>query len=475
MARVQEFDSPAPAAERRTLRFILFGVALGTMLAPLNTTMVALALPEISGDFDAGLDAVTWTITGYVIAMAVVQPIGGKLGDLYGRRRVFLVSMLGFGAASVLAALSVDLTMLIVMRVLQALTAAMMLPTGAALVRQVFPIERRAAAFGVVGAAAGLAAGIGPVLGGGIMALGGWRAMFWMNVPLVLLGLAVAFRYFPAAAGHGVRPPFDLAGAAMLGAAMTAFAMALSLAAVAPPSLTAGLAAAAVVLALLFAVNERRVVEPLTDPRLLGNRFFLGATGTILFSTIGLYAMVLVVPLLLKVVQERGPAETGFIMAAISAPVFFLAWAGGRLADRFGRRRPAIVGGVLQTAGAALLLILDLDTSAWPVVGALLFMGAGLALQIPASQTAAVEAVEERDAGMASGVYSMGRYVGSLVGTAALGALVGAVAVQDVGSGDLTPMFILVAAAVAASSATAWFIKPRRLLASVGVPDPAVR
>ncbi len=475
MARVQESDSPAPAAERRTFRFILFGVALGTMLAPLNTTLVALALPEFSGEFGASLDAVTWTITAYVIAMAVVQPIGGKLGDLYGRRRLFLISLLGFGVASVLAALSIDLTMLIAMRVAQALTAAMMLPTGAALVRQVFPVERRAAAFGVVGAAAGLAAGIGPVLGGGILALGGWRAMFWMNVPIVLLGLAVAYRYFPAAAERGPRPPFDLAGAALLGAAMIAFAMALNLAGGVSVGVTAGLAAATAVLVLVFAVNERRVVEPLTDPRLFGNRFFLGATGTILFSTIGLYAIILVAPLLLKVVQERGSAETGLIMAAISAPVFVFARIGGRLADRLGRRRPAMAGGVLQTGGAALLLLLDLDTSAWPVVAGLLLMGAGLALQIPASQTAAVEAVEERDAGMASGVYSMGRYIGSLVGAAALAALVGTAAVEDISSGDLTPVFILITAAVAASIVTAWFIRPRRWRASVGVPDPAVQ
>lgn len=461
MARVQDSDSPSAAAEGRRFRLILFGVALGTMLAPLNTTLVALALPDISGEFDASLDAVTWTITAYVIAMAVVQPIGGKVGDLYGRRRLYLFSMLGFGVASILAALSTDLTMLLVTRVVQALTAAMMLPTGAALVRQVFPVERRAAAFGVVGAAAGLAAGIGPVLGGGILALGGWRAMFWMNIPIVVLGLVVAYRYFPPAAKRGARPPFDLVGAVLLGAAMIAFALALSLAGSASLSLTAGLAGAAAALLVLFAVNERRVVEPLTDPRLLGNRSFVGATGTILFSTIGLYAIILVAPLLLKVVQERGSAETGLIMAAMSAPIFVLARVGGRLADRFGRRRPAMAGGVLQAAGAAVLLLSDLDASAWPVVAALLLMGAGLALQIPAAQTAAVEAVGERDAGMASGVYSMGRYIGSLIGAAALGALVGVAAVENIGSGDLTPVFIMVAAATTASIGSAWFIRSR--------------
>ncbi len=461
MARVQDSDPLSAAAERRRFRLILFGVALGTMLAPLNTTLVALALPDISGDFDASLDAVTWTITAYVIAMAVVQPIGGKVGDLYGRRRLYLFSMLGFGVASILAALSTDLTMLLVTRVVQALTAAMMLPTGAALVRQVFPVERRAAAFGVVGASAGLAAGIGPVLGGGILALGGWRAMFWMNIPIVVLGLVVAYRYFPPAAKRGARPPFDLVGAALLGAAMIAFALALSLAGGASLSLTTGLAGASAALLVLFAVNERRVVEPLTDPRLLGNRSFVGATGTILFSTIGLYAIVLVLPLLLKVVQERGSAETGLIMAAMSAPIFLLARVGGRLADRFGRRRPAMVGGVLQAVGAGVLLLSDLDASVWPVVAALLVMGAGLALQIPAAQTAAVEAVGERDAGMASGVYSMGRYIGSLIGAAALGALVGVAAVENIGSGDLTPVFTMVAAATTASIGSAWFIRSR--------------
>ena len=299
--------------------------------------------------------------------------------------------------------------------------------------------------------------------------------MFWMNIPVVILGLTVAYRFFPPAVERGARAPFDLVGALLLGAAMIAFATMLTLAGGVHAGVTAGLAAATAVLVLFFAVNERRVVEPLTDPRLLGNRFFLGATGTILFSTVGLYAVILAGPLLLKVVQERGSAETGLIMAALSAPILLLARLGGRLADRIGRRRPAMAGGALQTAGAALLLVMDLDSSAWPVVAALLFMGAGLALQIPASQTAAVEAVEERDAGMASGVYSMGRYIGSLVGAAALGALVGTVAVDDISSGDLTPVFVLITAAVAASIATAWFIRPRRWRASVGAPGPVVR
>ena len=120
-----------------------------------------------------------------------------------------------------------------------------------------------------------------------------------------------------------------------------------------------------------------------------------------------------------------------------------------------------MVGGVLQAAGAAVLLLSDLDASAWPVVAALLVMGAGLALQIPAAQTAAVEAVEERDAGMASGVYSMGRYIGSLIGAAALGALVGVAAVENISGGDLTPVFIMVAAATTASIGSAWFIRSR--------------
>ena len=217
--------------------------------------------------------------------------------------------------------------------------------------------------------------GVGPVLGGGIHRAGRMAGYVLDECPNRPAGSwPFAYRYFPVGSGAGPeRPPFDLAGAALLGAAMIAFAMAdqPSSAAASSVGVTAGLAAATAVLALVFAVNERRVVEPLTDPRLFGNRFFLGATGTILLSTIGLYAIILVAPLLLKVVQERGSAETGLIMAAISAPVFVFArdrWTAG------GPPRPPPTGDGRRSAAdwrsGALLLLLDLDTSAWPVIAA---------------------------------------------------------------------------------------------------------
>ena len=167
-------------------RGVLATVALGTMLAPLNSTMIAVALPSVIQEFDADVASAGWLVTAYLIAMASLQPVAGKLGDRVGRRPLILGGVACFGLASLAAAWTSSLTALLFFRVLQAVAGAIAVPNGAALLREVIPAERRAGRFGLVGAAIALAAAAGPPLGGLLVGQAGWRAIFLVNVVLVV-------------------------------------------------------------------------------------------------------------------------------------------------------------------------------------------------------------------------------------------------------------------------------------------------
>ena len=173
-----------PGAERA----VLIAVALGALLAPLNSTMIAVAVPDIVDDFDTTVGTVGWLVTSYLLALAVVQPVAGKLGDRHGRRGV-LGGLAIFGVASLGAAVAPSLAFLIVFRVLQAISGAVVFPNGAGLIRELVPADRRGGAFGIVGGSIALAAGLGPLIGGVLVAAGGSRAIFLVNIPFVAAAL----------------------------------------------------------------------------------------------------------------------------------------------------------------------------------------------------------------------------------------------------------------------------------------------
>jgi len=186
----------SPAAER----VAVIAVALTTMLAPLNSTMIAVALPHVMTEFRADVASVGWLVTSYLIAMAALQPVAGKIGDRLGRRRLILGGVAWFGLVSLGAATSSSLSSLLFFRVQQAVAGAVALPNGAALLREMVPAERRAGRFGLLGAAVAAAAAAGPPLGGLLVGTAGWRAIFYVNLLLILPTLALVWRWIPVGA-----------------------------------------------------------------------------------------------------------------------------------------------------------------------------------------------------------------------------------------------------------------------------------
>jgi len=399
--------------------WILVTIALTTMLAPLNSTMIGVALPQITRDFDVDLAQSGWLVIAYLVVMASLQPVTGKLGDRWGHRRLILAGLVYFALASLGAATATSLTGLLFFRIQQAIAGALALPNGMALMRRVVPAQERGRRFGLVGSAIVLAAAAGPPLGGILIEVVDWRAIFYINllfiVPAVLLGL----RVLPRETGQKSTRSFDLPGAAML-LLLLAGSAGLLTSKADTGWLSAGGWCVLGALALLFLRREWQHPDPVLQPRFFRHRTFAAVNAAIALSNLAMYTTFLAIPLLLENQPGWNSAKAGLALATLWAPTVVCAPLGGHLVDRWGRRWPTTLGLALLTLGLGALLGLGDDIALTTLVGSLSLAGIGLGLSHAGMQTAAVEAVSEQEAGVAAGIFSTSRYIGSIIGASVL-------------------------------------------------------
>jgi MFS family permease len=263
---------------------IILTVVLGTMLVPLNSTMIAVALPHLIEDFDTQLTSVGWLVTGYLIAMASLQPVAGNLGDRVGRRPLVLAGLAWFAVASLGAGLAPSLPLLIVFRIQQALAGALVFPNGIALLRELAPPGGLGRRLGLIMGMLPLAAALGPLLAGGLLALGGWRAIFLVNLPLVVVPLALGWRSIPRSVRARATGSFDLAGGVLLSVLLVAAAWALNRGVASLEGiLTVALACVA---GALLAAQELRHPRPIVELRLFRNAQFVAANCGVALSNL---------------------------------------------------------------------------------------------------------------------------------------------------------------------------------------------
>jgi DHA2 family methylenomycin A resistance protein-like MFS transporter len=430
----------------------LLTVAVGTTLAPLNSTMIAVALPDIQDAFGVSVTATAWLVTIYLVAMAVGQPIGGRLGDLYGRRRVYLLGLAWFAVASAGCAFAPNLLVLIIFRTQQALAGALSFPNGAAMVREGIPAERRGSAFGTIGMAASAAAASGPPIGGLLVHWFGWQSIFWMNVPVVGLALLLGLRSLPRSdAAHGAaahRARFDVAGSALFAATLAALIVVPTLLKLGQPIPGVALALTGVAIGAGFVLWELRSSAPVVDLRLFRISSFAAACASVGLSNLVMYTTLLAMPLYLERVRGHDSRVTGLTLAALSALAATAGPIGGRWMDARGRVVPAVAGAIALFAGIIALTVAVAGAALWPVILALAVMGFGLGVAGASVQATAVEAVPVHRAGSASGIYSTARYLGSVIGSTALAI----VFVTRPGSGESSRFSALFAALILVSA-----------------------
>ena len=440
-------------------RMTLAAVALSALLAPLNSTMIAVALPRIVEDLNASFASTTWLVTAYLVVMASTQPLAGKLGDGMGRRRLIIGGLVVFGVVSVGAAAAPNVWVVLVFRIGQAMAVSLVLSNGVAVMRQVVPAHRRGRTFGMVDAVMGLSAAAGPFIGGLLITTVDWRAIFAINVPVVLVALVLAWRSLPRDSRAGIWKGFDYIGAALLPATLISVAFFfISLSRGGEMAITTVVGAAAVVLAVVLFRRELTHPDPVLQPRLFRVRGFAAPSVGVATSNLAMYSLLLVVPLLLTTRGTYAELTIGLILSSLSVGMALMTPAGGRLADRFGRRTPALAGLSLAALAALLPAVAGSGIDVFPLIMTLGLFGLGLGISGAAMRTSAVESISLRNAGAAAGVYSTSRYFGSIVGSAILAGLIG---VDRSDTDGVSQVFIVVAVMAAAAAIAALFMLAR--------------
>jgi MFS family permease len=444
------------AVQPRTERTLLFIVASAVFTGPFNSTVIVLALPAIARDLALTAGSTTWLVTVYLIASGALLPVAGKLGDLIGHRTVLLGGLAVSVAGAVGAALANELPMLMACRVAQAIGGAMLRPSGTALLCELVPQQRLGRRLGLVGSAAMLATAAGPALGGLLLAAGGWRMIFWINLPLLLLPLAVGWHSLPRSRRLPRRAPFDLLGACLLVGLLVALAQLLAL----PSSgaAVAGWTAAGVLFAVIFIRHELRHPDPLVRLRLLHHPQFVASTAGMALGNFALYGLLLTIPVLLAGYPDWPQSHTGFVLAALTVALAAAAPLGGALADRFGQR-PVAAAGLMVIAVAMIPLAADPSGFASVVlVLPLAVVGAGLGLATPALQLGAMQAAPNEETGAVIGLFGASRYLGSIASSSLLA---GPLVLLEMRSGGFGADFFIFAAATAFGAIVIWALRSR--------------
>jgi EmrB/QacA subfamily drug resistance transporter len=388
----------------------------------LDSTVVALALPEIRHDVGASAEGLQWVMNGYLLTIAVLVVTAGRLGDMFGRKRVFLVGMVLFAVGSVLSGAAGDQTALILGRVLQGAGAAPMLSLSLALVCNVFPSEEQPRALGIWAAVSAIALAIGPLAGGLLIEID-WRVIFWMNLPVLALGIAITVAAAPESTDPGAGSRIDLPGVAALSVGLTAVVLALFQAQAWSDGTVVLLGAAGLLALAAFWAIEHRVREPIVEFALFRNGPYFGASAAA-FALVGAYwAVMFFQPQYLQDVRDHSPVLSGLMILPVTAPMVFISPFSGRLIGRFGARRLMTAGMGCGTAGLLVLTQIDAGSSYGLLLVGYLLFGVALGLVYAPMSTAAMAAMPGEKVGIASGVLAMDRVMAGAVALAATGAV----------------------------------------------------
>ncbi len=400
----------------------LAGACAGLFLLMLDSTVVALALPAIRGDVGASSEGLQWVMNGYLLTIAVLVVSAGRLGDMFGRKRVFIAGMVVFALGSVVSGAAGDQVALIAGRVLQGAGAAPMLSLSLALVCNAFSAEDQPRALGIWAAVSAVALAIGP-LAGGILIEIDWRVIFWMNLPIAALGIAITMIAAPESTDPGAGTRIDWTGLAALSVGLIAVVLALIQSRAWGAGATVILALVGIVSLFAFWRIEHRVGEPIVDFELFRNGPYFGASAAAFCLVGGYWSVMFFQPQYLEDVRGHSAILAGLMILPVTVPMVFISPFSGRLIARFGARRLMTGGMAIGVLGLIVLTQVDASSPyALLLVGYLLF-GIALGLVYAPMSTAAMAAMPGEKVGIASGVLAMDRVLAGAVALAATGAV----------------------------------------------------
>jgi EmrB/QacA subfamily drug resistance transporter len=409
----------------RALATVFGALMLGMFLAALDQTIVSTALPTIVGDL-GGLNHLSWVVTSYLVASTASTPLYGKLGDMYGRKPVFLAAILIFLGGSMLSGLSQSMGELIAFRALQGIGAGGLMVGAQAIIADIVPPRERGKYMGVIGAVFAVSSVAGPLLGGFLVESISWRWVFYVNMPIGALAvLVVGFRLHLHTPSQ--RRSIDYFGATLLTASVSALILLTTWGgnqySWGSPVIV-GLALAGLALLGAFIWQERRAAEPIIPLTLFASPVFRVATGLGFFIGLAMFGAIIFIPLFLQLVYGVSPTSSGLRMLPLMIGLLGASIVSGRVISRIGRYKAFPVAGTAITcAGMFLLSRLDVHTQPWLASVYMLVLGIGIGLVMQVLVLVVQNDAPARDVGVATSTATFFRSMGGSLGVALFGAI----------------------------------------------------
>ncbi len=405
--------------------FATAGIMLALLMAALDQTIVGTALPRIVAELN-GLDRYSWLITGYLVASTVVVPIAGKMGDLFGRKPFLIAGMAGFVGASALCGLSQDMNQLIVFRIIQGLFGGMLFASAFTTLADIFPPAQRARMQGLFGGVFGLASIVGPVVGGFLTDNWGWRWVFYVNLPVGLLGVLTVAGFLPFVRTQASWRDIDIWGSAALAAGLIPILVALSVAK--DQGWTSvevlGLLGFGAAMLIAFFVIEQRVKEPIVPFRLFKNRAFAVSMAVGFLTALGMFGMIIFVPLETQGVLGISVTNSGLLLTPMMLGLIVASVLTGQLMVRIKHYHYlGTIGAVLMMVGIYIVAQTTPSTSQLTLTAAIIIVGAGLGITFPLYINAVQSALPLRYLGVGTSQIQFWRNIGGTVSSAVLGSL----------------------------------------------------
>jgi EmrB/QacA subfamily drug resistance transporter len=467
VASVDATAAPAPgglAFKSTAGRWVLAVTVLGSGMAFLDGTVVNVALPDIGRDLNASTATLQWVLNGYLLTLASLILLGGSLGDRYGRRRVFVIGVIVFTAASVLCGAAPTGGFLIAARLLQGIGGALLTPGSLAMIEASFRPADRAPAIGAWSGLGGVATAIGPLLGGWLVEAVSWRAVFLINVPLGIFVVLAAARHVPESSDPDARSRgrLDLIGAGLAAAGLAGTTYAL----IEGPSGTASMVALAAIVGgialVAFAFVERHSKNPMLPLDIFRSHQFSAANGVtfVVYAALGGFFFLLVA--FLQISMGYSPIAAGSATLPVTALMLLFSARAGALAQRIGPRIPLTIGPLVIAAGLVWLSqVQPGDTYVANILPPIIVFGLGLTLVVAPVTATVLASADERHAGIASGINNAVARVGSLLAVAVLPLIAGLTGDAFYDPSKMTDGFMTAALACAGLAALggilAWF------------------
>jgi EmrB/QacA subfamily drug resistance transporter len=403
---------------------MIIAVGIGSFMASLDASVVNIALPQIGACFKASLSLIEWVVMAYLLVISSLLLTYGRLGDMYGHKQIYVTGFLIFTAGSVLCGLAPTIVFLIVARMFQAIGAGMLMAMGPAIITDVTPGHERGKALGLNGVAVYIGLISGPVLGGILTTKLGWQSIFFINIPIGIIGTWMAGKYISSQIARR-RQKFDISGAALLFAAMVTLLWPLS------SGEKIGWSKPVIILSLLgsvilftgFIATEIRAKAPMMDLTLFRDRLFTMSNVSLLISFIAGFSVTLLMPFYFQQLRGLTPYIAGLMMIPQPIATIFITPVSGILSDRIDSRYLSSLGMLLVTVGMVLLSNLTMDSTPWESSLALIITGLGNGLFQTPNSSAIMGSAPENQRGIASGMMATMRNIGMVLGIAVAGAV----------------------------------------------------